>query len=256
MERTCAQAVRIGLPALVFTEHLDLTGWQASPEDFPDHERPLIDAQGLMQPPMLQVDDYLPSVERCRRLFPQLQILTGVEFGQPHLDGQAASAAVDLSALDRVNGSLHTLPFRGSRSEPVTLFRELPDPADVIWLYLAEVPAMVDGGDFEVFTHIDYAVRSWPVAEHGPFDPRPFEDGFRQAMRALAHSGRALEMNTGHGLRPWIPQWWADEGGRAVSFGSDDHDTSGLAAHFAEAAALLDHLGFRPGRRPADFWRR
>ena len=38
MERTCARAVRIGLPALVFTEHLDLTGWQASPEDFPEHD--------------------------------------------------------------------------------------------------------------------------------------------------------------------------------------------------------------------------
>jgi histidinol-phosphatase (PHP family) len=204
----------------------------------------------------LQLDDYLASIERCRRLFPELQILTGVEFGQPHLDGQVARTAIDLSALDRVNGSLHTLPFAGSRSEPVTLFREVADPADVIWLYLAEVSGMVDDGDFEVFTHIDYAVRSWPEAEHGPFDPRPFEDGFRQAMRTIAGSGRALEMNTGHRLRPWIPQWWTDEGGRAVSFGSDDHDSTGLAANFDEATALLEHLGFQPGRRPADFWTR
>ncbi|MET0695584.1 MAG: hypothetical protein ABWY56_16755, partial [Propionibacteriaceae bacterium] len=125
-----------------------------------------------------------------------------------------------------------------------------------IWTYLAEVPKMVDGGDFEVFTHIDYAVRYWPVDEHGPFDPRPFEDGFRQAMRAIASSGRALEMNTGRNVRPWIPQWWAEEGGRAVSFGSDDHGTTGLAANFGEATALLEHFGFRPGRRPEDFWTR
>ena len=256
MERTCARAVRIGLPALVFTEHLDLTGWQASPEDFPEHERHLIDQNGFMQPPPMDVDGYLASIDRCRRLFPELQILTGVEFGQPHLDGRAARARVDLTTLDRVNGSLHTLPLGASRSEPVTLFRELTDPAAVIWMYLAEVPVMVDGGDFEVFTHLDYAVRSWPVAEHGPFDPRPFEDGFRQAMRTIAGSGRALEMNTAERLRPWIPQWWAEEGGRAVSFGSDDHDGSGLAAHFLEAAAHLEHLGFRPGRRAADFWTR
>lgn len=164
---------------------------------------------------------------------------------------------IDLAALDRVNGSLHTLPFRGHRSEPSTMFRELSDPAEVIWTYLSEVPRMVDGGgSFEVFTHIDYAARYWPTEQHGPFDPRVFEDGFRQAMRAIAASGRALEMNTGHALRPWIPHWWADEGGRAVSFGSDDHHTDGLAAGFPEATALLEHLRFRPGRNPEDFWTR
>lgn len=256
MERTCARAVRIGLPALVFTEHLDITGWQASPEDFPGLEEQLIDEDGLMQPPLLDADGYLASIERCRRLFPDLQILTGVEFGQPHLDGAAARAAVDFATLDRVNGSLHTLPFRGNRCEPVTLFRELDDPAAVIWLYLAEVPIMVDGGEFDVYTHLDYAVRAWPVDDHGPFDPRPFEDGFRQAMRAIAASGRPLEMNTAGRIRPWLPQWWAEEGGRAVSFGSDDHGTDGLAAHFPETTALLEHHGFRPGRRPADFWTR
>lgn len=256
MRRTCARAVRIGVPVVIFTEHLDLSGWRAAPEDFAEHQRRLIDQGGLMQPPPLDVEGYLDSVERCRHAFPDLRVLTGVEFGQPHLDRVAADALLDLSALDRVNGSLHTLPFDGQRSEPVTLFRELSDPADVVWRYLAEVPAVVDGGDFEVFTHLDYAARSWPTEEHGPFDHLRFEDGFRQAMRALASSGRALEMNTGHSLRPWIPQWWAEEGGRAVTFGSDDHATTGLAANFPEATALLQHVGFRPGRHPEDFWTR
>jgi len=256
MARTCARAVRIGLPAVIFTEHLDPSCWMAAPEDFAEHERHLIDPDGLMRPPPFDADGYLESIERCRHAFPDLHILTGVELGQPHLDRPAAEAQIDLSLLDRVNGSLHTLQFRGHRSEPVTLFRELADPAEVIWAYLAEVRHLVDLGDFDVLTHIDYAARSWPVEEHGPFDHTRFEDGFRQAMRALAASGRALEMNTGRPLRPWIPQWWAEEGGRAVSFGSDDHATDGLAANFPEAVALLDHVGFAPGRRPEDFWTR
>jgi histidinol-phosphatase (PHP family) len=256
MRRTCARAVQIGLPAVIFTEHLDITGWVSAPEDVLEHLRPLIDENGLMQPPVMDVEGYYQSIERCRRLFPDLRILTGVEFGQPHLDGSAATAVLDLSSLDRVNGSLHTLPFRGHRSEPATLYRELSDPSEVIWRYLAEILKMVDCGDFEVFTHIDYAVRYWPIQEHGPFDPLPFEDGFRQAMQAIARSGRALEMNTGRPLSPWIPQWWAEEGGRAVSFGSDDHRTDGLAANFADVADLLHHFGFRPGRYPEDFWTR
>ena len=209
-----------------------------------------------MRTPPLDVAGYFDSIERCRHEFPDLRILTGVEFGQPHLDREAAGAVIDLAALDRINGSLHTLPVAGHRSEPVTLFREASDPAEVIWAYLREIAAMVAGGDFEVFTHIDYAARYWPTEEHGPFDHLRFEDGFRQGLRTIASSGRALEMNTGRPLRPWIPQWWAEEGGRAVSFGSDDHATTGLAANFPEAAALLDHFGFRPGSRREDFWTR
>jgi histidinol-phosphatase (PHP family) len=256
MSRTCARAVRIGLPVVIFTEHLDLSGWRAAREDFDHHERQHIDQHGLMQPPPLDVDGYLESIDRCRHAYPELRILTGVEFGQPHLDQRAAEALLDLRMLDRVNGSLHTLPFAGHRSEPVTLFREVTDPAQVVWSYLDEVLVMVDGGDFDVFTHIDYAARSWPEDQHGPFDHLQFEDGFRQAMRAIAASGRALEMNTGRPLRPWIPRWWAEEGGRAVSFGSDDHATAGLAANFPGATALLDRLGFAPGPRPEDFWTR
>ena len=35
MERSCARAVRIGLPAVVFTEHLESTGWMAAPGGLP-----------------------------------------------------------------------------------------------------------------------------------------------------------------------------------------------------------------------------
>lgn len=121
MRRTCARAVRIGLPVVIFTEHLDLSGWRAPAEDFAEHQRRLIDQNGWMQPPPLGVDGYLDSIDRCRHEFTDLRILTGVEVGQPHLDGRAAEAVIDLAALDRVNGSLHTLPHaavvdRGGRT--------------------------------------------------------------------------------------------------------------------------------------------
>ena len=74
-------------------------------------------------------------------------------------------------------------------------------------------------------------------------------------MRALADSGRVLEMNTRR-LWPWIPQWWREEGGRAVSFGSDAHGADDLAADFPEATAMLEWFGFRAGSRPEDFWTR
>lgn len=262
MEATCRRAVEIGLPALAFTEHLDVTGWQIESQDLLDHLSPLVDQDGVLTPEPLDVAGYLDGVERCRRQFPELRILTGVEFGQPHVDGTAARAMIDFGLLDRINGSLHTLPLStdgavptGARSEPITLYRRWPAER-VMRAYLSEMLIMIESVDpFEVVTHIDYAVRYWP--EHqGPFDPRRFEDEFRQVLRAIAVSGRALELNVGGLIRPWIPQWWTEEGGRAITFASDAHAPQGLAGNFFEAMTMAEHHGFRPGRQPEAFWTR
>ena len=46
---TCARAVEIGLPALFFTEHLDLEdAWFTDLEDFADHERHLVGEDGVV----------------------------------------------------------------------------------------------------------------------------------------------------------------------------------------------------------------
>ncbi|KRA24019.1 hypothetical protein ASD65_05980 [Microbacterium sp. Root61] len=257
MSRICARAVRIGLSAVVFTEHLDLEdSWRVDDGDIGDHGQKYVDDAGYVRLPPFDVAGYLEAIDRCRHEHPQLRILTGVEFGQPHLWDRDAAALLSSGVIDRVNGSLHMLPFEdGDRTEPKTLYRHRPAD-DVMWAYLEEIPRMVDGSDsFEVFTHIDYAVRSWPVDAAGPFDPRRFEGGFRAAMRSIAGSGRALEMNTRR-LWPWMPQWWAQEGGRAVTFGSDAHGSESLAANFPEAMAMVESFGFRPGARPEDFWTR
>jgi histidinol-phosphatase (PHP family) len=256
MRLTCARAVAIGLPALIFTEHLDFDpNWHTDLDDLSPHHRPLRGHDGLMVLPVLQIDTYLESVDRCRSEFPELRILTGVEFGQPHLHEAAATQHIDFDLIDRVNGSLHTLVVGDERFEPNALFRRWP--ADrVIREYLAEIPRMVAGSDrFEAFTHIDYAVRSWPVDAAGPFDPRHFEEEFRTAMRALADSGRALELNTRR-LWSWIPQWWSEEGGQAISFGSDSHVPETVAANFPEAVVMAEHFGFRAGTKPEELWRR
>jgi len=257
MERSCERAVRIGLPAIVFTEHLDVAdGWRVEEGDIGRHAQKYVDADGRVHLPPFDIDGYLTAIDRCRQRFPELRILTGVEFGQPHLWHTRAATLLSRGVIDRVNGSLHLLPLDdGERTEPTTLYRHRP-PDDVMWAYLEELPRMVAGSDaFTVVSHIDYAVRSWPTGSAGPFDPRRFEEGFRGAMHAIADAGRALEMNTRR-LWPWIPQWWAEEGGRAVSFGSDSHGPEALAAHFPEAMAMVETFGFRAGSRAEDFWTR
>jgi histidinol phosphatase-like PHP family hydrolase len=99
------------------------------------------------------------------------------------------------------------------------------------------------------------SVRRWPAAAK-PCDPADFEEEYRAVLRALARSGRALEISTRLPARPEIVRWWHEAGGEAVSFGSDAHQPPVVARGFQEAAAIVEAQGFGPGRDPHDFWRR
>lgn len=177
MKFTCERAVHIGLPALILTEHFDFDdAWLAGAE-FPVPNRQYINKDRYLVPPLSDADGYFDAIAKCRHQFPQLT-MTGVEFGQPHLFEARARQLVDLERFDRINGSLHTLPIGQDRAEPVTLYRSW-SPDAVVWAYLEEVPRLVAGsGAFEVFTHVDYAVRHWAAEQAGPFDSRRFEEGF------------------------------------------------------------------------------
>jgi histidinol-phosphatase (PHP family) len=254
MERTCARALELGLPAVAFTEHVDRTPWAVRQEDLVgyEHLEAFVGADGTLTPPELDVEGYLACLDRCRRRFPQLRILAGAELGEPHLH---PAAVAGVRGLDRVLGSLHCLPLDGGWSEVSGLFRRFP-AAQVLRDYLAELARMVDASpDFAVLAHIDYPVRYWP-GQAGPFDPCAFEEEYRHVLRRLAAGGRALEVNTRVPLHPQIVRWWREEGGTAVTFGSDAHEPERLAHGFAAAAGLVEAHGFRPGRHPYDVWTR
>jgi histidinol-phosphatase (PHP family) len=257
MERSCARAIELGLPGICFTEHLDHTVWTVA-LDLLDEGHLLSSMStpaGLLTPPPFDAAGYLAEVERCRDLFPELRILTGLELGEPHWHGDATARVLASGGFERVLGSLHCLPDHGAFREPPGLYA-LREPEDVLREYLAEVAALVEACDsFAVLAHIDYPVRSWPAGA-GPFDPEAFEDEFRHALRRTAASGRALEINTVVPLHSTILRWWREEGGEAVTFGSDAHDPSQVAQAFADARDLAEAHGFRPGRDPLDFWPR
>jgi histidinol-phosphatase (PHP family) len=255
MERTCARAVELGLPAVAFAEHADYTPWVVSAGELDgyEHLQKFVTQAGTVAPPAMDLEGYLDCVQRCRDRFPNLRIISGVELGEPHWHTDAAAKLLAAGQFDRVLGSLHCLPVGQQFAETASLYQDRP-AADVVREYLAEIPRLISSSDaFAVLAHIDYPLREWP-AQAGPFDPNDFEDEFRYALRVLADSGRALEVNTRGPLYPEIVRWWREEGGDTVTFGSDAHDPTGLAYRFAEAAAMVEAHGFRPCRDPHDFW--
>lgn len=256
MERTCAHAVAIGLPAVAFTEHVDHDGWRASPDLLVGNEHLLpYYEDGVLTPGPLDLDGYLNSIQTCRERFPSLRIISGVELGEPHRHAPQVAALLAAGGFDLVLGSLHGLLVDGEFTEVAQLFQE-QGADEVVRAYLLETERLVmECGIFAVLAHIDYPARYWERSvEPGPFDPSRFEGEFRHVLRALADSDRAMEVNTR--LQPWplIIRWWREAGGEAITFGSDAHTPTAVAGGFAEAAALAESEGFRPGRDAEDFW--
>ena len=257
MERACARAEELGLTSIAFTEHADFTRWMIEPEVRARLQRvnaDLVGPDGRFSPPPLDVTAYLECVQRCRARFPGLRILTGMELGEPHWHGDEVRSLLGRGAFDRMLGSVHSLALDGPWAVD-HLFGRL-EPGDLMRAYLSEALRMIDSpAPFEVLAHIDYPVRHWP-AQAGPFDAGVFEDEYRAVLRALARSGRVLEVNTVVPLPAVIVRWWYEAGGEALAFGSDAHEPAAVARDFARATAMAEAAGFHPGRHRHDAWRR
>jgi histidinol-phosphatase (PHP family) len=247
MEASCRRALHIGLPAIAFTDHADFV------ENVHDDLHPL------------DVERYLEEVERCRRLFAGLRILSGVELGEPHRFPAQAEAVLGCGGLDRVLGSVHCFVWDGRIMDASQLTQLEPAAAPgAVRGYLGETLALVRSGlPFQVLAHLDYPKRYWPH-DQLPYREEDFEEELRAILRELAARGSALEVNTTRGRDParglcpgpTAVRWWVEEGGRALTLGSDAHDPDRIALGFERAADLAEVVGFRPNDDPAGFWLR
>jgi histidinol-phosphatase (PHP family) len=245
MEATCRKAVELGLPAIAFTDHCDFVHAFAE-------QRPL------------DLGGYLDAIERCRALFPDLRILSGVELGEPHRFPEEVAALLGATPLDRVLGSVHTVRLAGEAVDMSQGILTAEDSDRLLREYFAETLALVRSDQlFDVLAHLDYPKRYWPHAELA-YREEDFEEELRAVLGELADRGGALEVNTTRGVEhrrglcpgPVVLGWWREAGGERVSFGSDSHEPGKIAAGFRAAAELVEAAGFRPARDPAAFWRR
>jgi histidinol-phosphatase (PHP family) len=242
MDGTCRRAVELGLPSIAFTEHAD---WIRGAEA-------VFDAAG-----------YFECLERCRAAYPDLRIMSGVEMGEPHQHPAEARALLAMG-FDRVLASVHCIEW-GERTADAAHrgFLTPEDAGEMFRVYLAETLALIESEvPFEVLAHLEYPKRYWP--EDVRYDEAAFEEEFRTVLRAAARRGLALEVNTtrgGHPVRylcpgPIVLGWWLEEGGQAVSPGSDAHSPENLGAGLAHALKVVREAGFERKDASSGFWLR
>ncbi|WP_107436279.1 PHP domain-containing protein [Streptomyces hyaluromycini] len=254
MVGTREEAVRIGLPAVAFTDHADFTAWT-----LPDVQESSPEVRTIGRHAtggFLDEHGYPETLHRCRSMFPELTILSGVELGEPHLFPAKVHELLRAVEFQRILGSPHALPVGGAPAFVLDLFKST-DPVRVMRDYLAETLTMIRlENRFEVLAHGDYPLRGWPAC--GPsYADEDYEEEYRSIFRELASSERVLEINTGGpSPRPKPIRRWHESGGSAVFFGSDAHRPAAITREVREAVALAEACGFSPGNHPAGPWPR
>jgi histidinol-phosphatase (PHP family) len=245
MEATCRRALEIGLPSIAFTDHADFAGAF-------NEQRPV------------DIEGYLECVENCRRAFPEVRILSGIELGEPHLFPAEAGAMLRAGRLDRVLASVHCLRIGGRYVDMSQRVLNRDSAERLMRDFMGETLALVESDQrFDVLAHLDYPKRFWPHQEV-QFVETDFEEEYWAVLRALASRESVLEINTTRGsepvrgLCPGLPvlRWWHEVGGGAISFGSDSHEPARIASGFRLAAEVAEAAGFKPSDDPAGFWRR
>lgn len=115
MRGACQRAVEIGLDGVAFTEHVDFGTWAVLAADLTDypHLRRFV-AQpsasgdpvgGMLHPPPLDVNGYQRAIEESRDAFPSLNIVAGIEVGEPHWYRAEVRDLIQRGGFERVLGS-------------------------------------------------------------------------------------------------------------------------------------------------------
>ena len=199
-EVLCGAAVAAGVSVLCISDHLDM-----NPQDY---------GFGFYREAACRED-----VLGCQRAYAgRLEVLWGVEMGEPHLFPKDMAALQDVG-YDCILGSIHWIDGR---------FVSQIDDMDFLWRrYYGDMIASIATGGFDVLAHFDF-----PKRYHGPRPGGAALDALElSALQTAADAGLALEINTStlrQGMQETAPGCalvarWAALGGQRVTVGSDAH---------------------------------
>ncbi len=229
MREMACSAVSRGLKTLCVTEHCDFDYPEAGFEpDMPAYRAELLKVR----------EEFLGKLE----------LLFGIELG---LMDYLAPRLYDFSGawdLDFIIGSSHLVD--GADPYYPEYFGRFGTKNGILRYFesiLANVKAF---DDFDVYGHLDYAVR---YCAEKSYDPTDYREPLDEILRLLAQKGKGIEVNTA-GLRsglahcnphPYILGRFRELGGEIVTVGSDAHKATDVARDFPIAEQMLRDAGFK-----------
>lgn len=226
-----AQAVRLGLPELGFSDHSPM------PEDDFDDWRMKAS----------ELDQYIEKVELARKRYPELSIKIGLEVD--YLPGYEDWIR-DLARKhpwDYFIGSVHYVSETWALDNPMQLSEwKKRDPFEVWNAYFERLTMAAESRLFEIIGHADLCKKFcfYPAQNCEPL--------FRRFLQAARSNEVAIELNTA-GLRKDCREIYpsasflklAFEGDVPITFGSDAHAPGEVGLNLTEAVEMARRAGYR-----------
>ena len=235
MDEHCFEAIKKGLKAICFTDHVDFNKIEQNKGKIKDNR-----VQNF------NIDEYFDEINRMKRKYAQLKILSGIEFSEPHLFTKEFSIYSEYP-FDCILGSIHhckngIFPGAANLTEQQAISE-----------YYELMEATLEMGKFQVLAHLDF--------------PRRYFDNWdinsitrNRILKLLVDKGITLEINSSTIVSTSdepMPTWNIIEeyrmaGGKQLVFGSDAHYIDRIGYGFEQVLARIPSnmlVGYYQNRR-------
>lgn len=233
MEIMIQKGILLGLPAMCFTEHMDL--------DFPEGELSFL----------VDLPEYEKTFYALKEKYKeQIRLYFGLELGlQPHLKEEIPALAASHD-FDFLIGSTHVVdhmdPYNKEYYEGRSEEKAYTRYFEVLLKNLKTFSC------FDTCGHIDYVVRYGPN-KNAEYSYSKYGDLLDEILKVLVEKGIGLECNTAgfkYGLGHPNPTEeilvrYRELGGEILTLGSDGHAPEHIAYDFSRTAALLKDCGYK-----------
>lgn len=244
----CAErADRLGLVAYAVTDHCECNSWYPA-EHYSDGDD--------MHDSYCYKDCFLDSVAAVTALKEKyngkLNLICGVEMGQPQAAPEAAAFINADERVDFIIGSLHQI--RGEKDFYYIDYIDLGTDKiyDLLERYFTELNEMCRTNSFDVLGHLTYCLR-YMKQRHGiEPDISRFDGIIADSFRTLAQNGKGIEINTS-GLRQGFGETFPnlkytklfrEMGGEIISVGSDAHTAEDIGKNVRDGIEIAKAAGF------------
>ena len=241
------RAEELGLAAYAVTDHCECNGWY--PEDhysdktYNDH----FDYRSDFYSSAAAVTDLKD------KLSGRLNLICGVELGQPLWDIDAAETVAADKRLDFIIASVHQI-----RNEQDFYYINYDNmPMDTIYellgRYFSEVYDVCKWGKFDVLGHLTYCIRYMKMRNGISPDLSRYDEIIAESFRELISRGKGIEINTS-GIRQGVGhtfpsmkyvKMFRDLGGEILTLGSDAHKPQDIGCNITDGIELARAAGFR-----------
>ena len=234
-ELMCGSAVENEIAIMAITDHFDVDFYEAHNLE------------------MRQKTSYEGICSAREAFSGKLQLLRGIEMGQPTYDLELTEKSLARYEYDFVIGSIHNLrkmPDFGDLN-----YRELVQEEiySLLEKYFEEELILAKWNGFDTLAHLTYPMRYIVQAGRNEIELGRFDDITDEIFKVLITNGKALEINTS-GLRQPIGKTMPTEnyvrrfkelGGELLTLGSDAHFTEHTGAGIDEGYSIAESCGFK-----------